>query len=137
MAKKLIFSHIKTQVLSLFLLFASSASFAQSEMYDSNLEPGNVETLVFIPNAFTPNGDEFNQEFRPTFGSDFDTENYHLMVFNRWGETVFESYDVSTGWDGTYAGVAALEGQYVWTIRYKHLNNDGYEVLNGHISIFK
>lgn len=133
MTKRLIISQVAPLLFSLYL---ASTSFAQTGIH-SDPDSENGEAIVFVPNAFTPNGDEFNQEFLPIFGSSFDSENYHLMVFNRWGETVFESYNVLVGWDGTYAGKVASEGQYVWTIRYKHLDNDGYEVLSGHVTIFK
>ena len=58
----------------------------------------NEKLLFFIPNAFTPDGDDFNEEFRPIFVSGLDVYDYHLIIFNRWGEMVFESYDANYGW---------------------------------------
>ncbi len=137
MCNKLKISQLTSLLFFLFVLAVSTTGYAQTGIHDSGLEGENGSVMVFVPNAFTPNGDELNQEFLPVFGGSFDAENYHLTVFNRWGETVFESRNASIGWDGTYGGKLALEGQYAWTIRYKHLNNDGYEVLNGHVTIFR
>ena len=76
--------------------------------------------LYFIPNTFTPDGNSFNDEFKPVFYSGIDIYNYHLMMFNRWGEMVFESYDATYGWDGTYGDMGLVEdGVYVWRIEFK------------------
>jgi len=76
--------------------------------------------LYFIPNTFTPDGNSFNDEFKPVFYSGIDIYNYHLMMFNRWGEMVFESYDAAYGWDGTYGDMGLVEdGVYVWRIEFK------------------
>ena len=57
--------------------------------------------LLYVPNAFSPNGDGKNDVFY-VYGSGF--RNVHLSIFDRWGEMVFESYDVTVGWDGTFSG---------------------------------
>ena len=76
--------------------------------------------LYFIPNTFTLDGNSFNDEFKPVFYSGIDIYNYHLMMFNRWGEMVFESYDATYGWDGTYGDMGLVEdGVYVWRIEFK------------------
>lgn len=59
------------------------------------------EAIYYVPNAFTPDGDEFNQAFTPIFSTGVDPYNYNMKVFNRWGEVIFESNDLSVGWDGT------------------------------------
>lgn len=76
----------------------------------------NVNVLadkpVFIPNVFTPNGDTQND----VFGIFATGVNYYsLKVFNRWGEKVFESYNATNGWDGTYLGKDAAPGVYSYT----------------------
>jgi gliding motility-associated-like protein len=72
--------------------------------------------LFYVPNTFTPDGDEFNNVFVPVIGSGVSTENYHFIIFNRWGEIVFESYDPAFGWDGTYNGRLAQDGTYIWKL---------------------
>ncbi|MBK8563934.1 MAG: gliding motility-associated C-terminal domain-containing protein [Saprospiraceae bacterium] len=59
------------------------------------------EPFIFIPTGFTPNGDGKNDMFK-VFGNDLTEAN--LIVYDRWGEQVFESNDPSIGWDGTYKG---------------------------------
>lgn len=51
----------------------------------------------YIPNSFTPNGDEVNDYFRP-YGEGM--QNFHIYIFNRWGQQVYASYDIENGWDG-------------------------------------
>ncbi|MCR9172623.1 MAG: gliding motility-associated C-terminal domain-containing protein, partial [bacterium] len=72
--------------------------------------------LFYVPNTFTPDGDEFNNVFVPVIGSGVSSENYHFIIFNRWGEIVFESYDPAFGWDGTYNGRLAQDGTYTWKL---------------------
>ena len=95
------------------------------------------ELIYYIPNAFTPDGDEFNQAFKPVFSSGFDAENYTLLLYNRWGETIFESHDVATGWDGTYKGELVPEGTYAWSIVVKHRQTDAFERIAGQVTLLK
>ena len=82
-----------------------------------------IEDIIFyVPNTFTPDNDDFNEVFQPIFTSGFDPFDFHLMIFNRWGEVVFESYDASVGWDGTYSVESdriVRDGTYVWKIEFK------------------
>jgi len=80
--------------------------------------------IYYIPNAFTPDGDTYNEKFQPIFTSGFDTYDYHLIIFNRWGETVFESYNDQEGWDGTYNDENAPDGVYVWTVKFGEILSD-------------
>ncbi|MBU2020261.1 MAG: gliding motility-associated C-terminal domain-containing protein [Bacteroidetes bacterium] len=56
---------------------------------------------VYVPNAFTPNGDQENDLL---YVRSEVTESVELKIFNRWGELVFQTNDISIGWDGTYKG---------------------------------
>lgn len=99
-----------------------------------------VEDIIFyIPNAFTPDGDEFNNVFKPIFYSGFDPHDYYFRVYNRWGELIFESLDVEYGWDGVYQSVGKLapEGSYVWDIEFKTLLNDERKKYQGHFTLLK
>lgn len=102
-----------------------------------------VEELIFyVPNTFTPDGDEFNETFQPVFTSGFDPFDFHLMIFNRWGELIFESYDASIGWDGTYGGKASgaeivKDGTYVWKIEVKTKLNDERKMFVGHVNVLR
>ena len=72
---------------------------------------------VFIPNTFTPNGDTLNAYFMPivTF---VRPNKYSFMVFDRWGEKIFETHDRLTGWDGTKNGNKVQAGTYIYKFTY-------------------
>ncbi|MFN8245202.1 MAG: T9SS type B sorting domain-containing protein [Ferruginibacter sp.] len=69
----------------------------------------------YVPTAFTPNGDGLNDIFRPTYVGIQKLE--YFMIFNRFGELVYESHDLNKGWDGTYKGIPQPIDNYVWHIR--------------------
>lgn len=75
---------------------------------------------LFVPNAFTPNGDTKNDKLRGLiFGS---VESYEFLVYNRYGQIVFISKDPIEGWDGTLNGKKQNAGTYVWICKYKFIN---------------
>jgi len=81
-----------------------------------------VETRIFIPNAFTPNGDDRNEVFIPIL--DFSPKEYKMFVFDRTGKALFRTTDPTLGWDGTLNGSSAKarEGVYVYHIEYLSYN---------------
>ncbi|MDD2982286.1 MAG: gliding motility-associated C-terminal domain-containing protein [Crocinitomicaceae bacterium] len=92
---------------------------------------------IYVPNAFTPNGDEMNQVFIPKFGDAIDPTKYSLTIFNRWGEIVFETVDIQIGWNGTFKGQDAQEGEYIWKMRYGIVEGvDQIEKL-GHVALIR
>lgn len=95
------------------------------------------ELIFYVPNTFTPDGDEFNNVFSPVFTSGFDPYDYTLTIYNRWGETLFESMDPEFGWDGTYNSELCKSGIYTWTIRFKSSQSDEKITKTGHIQLLK
>lgn len=96
--------------------------------------------LYFAPNAFTPDGDQFNQSFKVVFPDGFIPEDFNLFIYNKWGEVVFESYNHLIGWDGTYGtdfGRKADTGTYVWTIEFKDLETDKKYTYTGHVNLLR
>jgi gliding motility-associated-like protein len=75
---------------------------------------------VFIPNAFTPNRDGLNDCFGAVDVSPHT--DFHLVVFNRWGERLYESYDATQCWDGIYKGSDALMDTYPYVVTYRCYN---------------
>jgi gliding motility-associated-like protein len=73
------------------------------------------EFSIYIPNVFTPNGDLINNIFY-VYG--INIKNLSVNIFNRWGEMIFESHDITKGWDGKYKGVPVPEGAYVYLVRF-------------------
>lgn len=71
---------------------------------------------IYIPNSFTPNGDGLND----TFGAHGEAiMDYHMQVFNRWGQMVFETTNYNARWDGTYDGTQVPQGLYVYKVSAK------------------
>src|SRR3989344_2070074 len=94
------------------------------------------EVIIYAPNAFTPDDDEFNQTWFVHIDG-IDVSNFELLIYNRWGEIVFESHDYQTGWDGTYHGRIVPQGTYTWTISTKDMNNDDKYTFDGHFSVIR
>ncbi len=95
------------------------------------------EFIYYIPNTFTPDGDEYNNVFLPIFNNSFDKQSYTMLIFNRWGEVLFETHDLAVGWDGTYFGEMCKEGQYTYKIVIKQRNKDKRIEVVGHINLFR
>jgi len=79
-----------------------------------------------FPNAFTPDGDGTNDIFKPLVYC--PVEEYRMQVFNRWGEQVFESFEVNVGWDGMFNGEQAPVDVYVYRVQY-YTFRDGVRTL--------
>ena len=59
----------------------------------------NDNLKLNVPNSFTPNGDGLNDVFLPIFNAESGVKEYKFEVYNRWGQLVFETGDLTTGWD--------------------------------------
>jgi len=94
------------------------------------------EVIIYAPNAFTPDGDAFNQTWRVHMEG-IDIYNFELLIYNRWGEVIWESHDIEVGWDGMYNGKPVETGTYIWTISTKDVLNDGKFNFEGHITILR
>jgi len=95
------------------------------------------ELIFWVPNAFTPDQDQYNEVFQPVFTSGFDIYDYNLLIFNRWGEVLFESNNALVGWDGTYGGQTVKDGVYVWKIEFKDKYTDEIYTRTGHVTLIK
>lgn len=93
--------------------------------------------IYYVPNTFTPGGDEFNQTFQPVFYSGHDPFDFTMVIFDRWGEIVFETHDAKIGWDGTYNGVISQSGMYTYRIEFKTLASDERKTVVGHVNLLK
>ncbi len=75
--------------------------------------------VIPIPNAFNPNSPvDQNRTFRFFANPSDEITNYRMLIYNRWGQQVFESTDVNEGWDGTNNGTPCNSGVYVWVVYY-------------------
>lgn len=94
--------------------------------------------LIFVPNTFTPNGDGFNETFKPVMDG-FEEDTYTVYIFNRWGDLVFQSHDMNVGWDGTFArhDFQAQDGVYTWKIVAGLKESDERRIYVGHVTILR
>lgn len=91
-------------------------------------------TSVYVPNAFTPNGDGRNDVWQPVV---YDTEQYEIWIFDRWGQLILNSSDETASWDGMQNGKLAPIGVYNYYIKYiSTLDGLPYEV-HGHFNLVK
>ncbi len=91
------------------------------EYWDGNIGEMSVavaESKLEMPNAFSPNGDEFNEIYKPKSNYQSIVE-FHAIIVNRYGQKLFEWDDPSTGWDGTYHGNPVPDGVYYCMVRAK------------------
>ena len=95
------------------------------------------EQIFYIPNTFTPNNDERNNTFQPIFTSGFDAQNYHFLIYNRWGELMFESNNSQIGWDGTYGNKLLMNDTYTWKLQFKEKMTEKEHYLTGHVNLIK
>ena len=95
------------------------------------------ETIFYMPNAFTPDGDEFNQIWQPIITSGIDPSGFELLIFNRWGEIIWESHDISAGWDGTYNNKPCAEGVYFYMAECTDVKTAKKFLVQGHLTLLK
>ncbi len=88
-----------------------------TKTYASTITDSNCDCYLFIPNIFTPNNDHINDIFYVE--SACEPVNYTLEIYNRWGERIFESNNINTGWDGTFKNLTCPGGVYIYKIKYK------------------
>ncbi len=98
--------------------FIRAEKFAGCFAYDTiTVNVANCVQNIFFPSAFTPNNDGINDVFRPV--STAPLEAYELAIYNRWGQVVFTSGNIFTGWDAKFKSADLPTGSYVWVCRYK------------------
>lgn len=95
---------------------------------------GNTDDIgdLFLPTAFTPNGDGMNDVFLVRGAV---TGEFYMNIFNQWGESVFVSEDASFGWDGTRNGAEAQIGTYTYMVQAE--TDNGKQQLSGHITLLR
>ena len=75
-----------------------------------------TERTVYIPNAFTPNGDGINDRFFPYASGDFLNADFQMRIFDRWGNKLLFTGDINQGWNGIYKGELCERDVYVYSI---------------------
>jgi len=95
------------------------------------------DMIYYIPNSFTPDGDEHNNTFKWIFTSGFDPMGFNILIYNRWGELIFESNNHMSYWDGTYGDKICQSGTYTYKVRFKDAKTDKKYLLTGHVNLIK
>jgi len=88
---------------------------------------------LYMPNAFTPNGDGKNDVFKIPAGTPLELKDF--SIYNRWGTKIFSTENISNGWDGTINGKQQPAGVYVYTI--KESNENGSVFLKGNFILIR
>lgn len=94
------------------------------------------ELLVWIPNAFTPNGNGRNDVFTPVFSDPTYVTKYELLIFDRWGNMLFRSDDPYKGWDGRNKGTMVEEDTYVYRVMVQGLDGISHRYI-GHVNVIR
>lgn len=97
------------------------------------VDPDNV---FFVPNSFTPNYDGRNDVFMAQAFGVYETESFKMVIFDRWGNKLFQSGDINTGWDGTKHGEVLQQDVYVYEINYKDTSGKSH-VKTGSVNLIK
>jgi gliding motility-associated-like protein len=100
----------------------------------------NVEDVIifYAPNIFTPDGDDYNETWKPIFFSGHDPFDFHLLIYNRYGEVIWESYNPDAGWGGHYgSGGLVDDGVYIWSLDFKETMSDKRHQHTGHVTVLK
>ena len=109
--------------------------FDLSEFSRSNMACENFEPILYVPNAFMPDG--INKIFYPVI-SNFNPSDYNFAIFDRWGQVIFQTNELTEGWDGTIniSNKMAETGMYVYMITMH--DGNGIEIIKrGHVSLLK
>lgn len=97
-----------------------------------NVEVSNCQAL-FVPNAFTPNGDGRHDEFKAVGNG---IQKFEMIILSRAGKVVFTSNNIDKGWDGSFNGNPVEMGTYVYSIKYIDELNKPH-TINGHVNVIR
>lgn len=96
-----------------------------------------ADPLIFVPNTFTPNNDDRNDDFKPVLNGYTEAGGwkYTFMVFDRWGLEIFTTHDRDEGWDGTAGNAAPVIDVYVWRVVVER-DGDARDFI-GHVTLLE
>lgn len=113
-------------------VLSSFASCVDSVTY--NVDVVNcTETTLYIPDAFTPDGNNRNDTFEVK-GTNIAELN--MVIYNRWGQLLYQSSDIYKGWDGKVNGNLCQQDVYVYIVRWRDIKNRPFQKI-GHITLIQ
>lgn len=94
---------------------------------------------IYIPNAFSPNGDGYNDLFRGYAASGVEVLNYELRIYDQWGKTIYYSRDISKGWDGVYETADIESNSFLWLVKARvgHCGKETDFVRKGDLALLR
>ncbi len=92
---------------------------------------------IYVPNTFTPDGDEFNGVFRPIITPVDRIDTYEFIIYNRYGEVIFQSYDPTAAWDGTFQNIKVAQGIYNWSLKVTFVDETEVQKIHGQVNLLK
>jgi len=93
----------------------------------------NCDINIYVPNAFSPNGDGINDIFKI---SSLGIKAFNIKIYNRWGQIVFETEDLNMGWNGKKNNNDSNQGVYVYVINYINIKDEDLNI-KGNISLIR
>ncbi len=96
----------------------TTLAFTQETFWKKATSRPTAELLV--PTAFSPNNDSINDIFQII--AEGNIVDYHVQMYSRWGELVFEAHDINTAWDGTSEGESVPQGTYFYVIDWRYIS---------------
>jgi gliding motility-associated-like protein len=106
-----------------------------SETNTCQHQPIDTPTTLLIPNAFSPNQDGMN-DYLNIISNNEDISHFHLSIYNRWGQKVFESNSIEKSWDGKYKNIAQEIGIYAYIVSYA-INGETQPLKTGNITLIR
>lgn len=111
--------------------YSNENCFSQTEL--EVVVEGCPDVTIYVPSAFTPNGDTYNDVFK-AYGENI--EEFHMEIFNRWGESIFQSDSLEEGWNGFYNTQVCQDDIYVYQIIYRGKNHP-FKNIMGKVLLMK
>jgi gliding motility-associated-like protein len=104
----------------------SDACHSATHTMKVSYQPDHIlRDAFYVPNCFSPNHDGSNDVFQVFPNPAFELHTFEFMVFDRWGDMMFQTTDVSAGWDGVFRGEEKQHEVYVWYVKAQLTLCDG------------
>ena len=96
----------------------------------------NEDFSVYIPNTITIDGNDVNESFLPVFTDYSQIKKYRLVIYDRWGELIWQTNDYNEPWDGRAFGKNCQDGIYTWKLIYEDVKL-GNRIMVGHVTLLR
>lgn len=129
-----VFQYPDATCYSVVLTVTSANGCSDTAMQEVCIDP---EITLYVPNTFTPNGDGSNEYFLP-LGTGIEWNTFHMLIYDRWGNLIYETYSISEPWDGRVQGHSEIvqEDVYVWKISVTDIKGGKHNLI-GHVNVIK